>query len=95
MDEDYEVVWAGRDELTDVIDRDYAAMRGEGWDLIWEPTSPLVTDWERYRVWALPDFERHVEPAQPRRGPRRQALRILKDWSREYTGIISQGGSHR
>jgi hypothetical protein len=54
-----ERVWNGRDSLTDSLDRDYAAMRGEGWDLIWVPPSPLTTPWNEYahmfQVPTVPD----------------------------------------
>lgn len=88
-----EVVWNGRDSLTESLDRDYEAMRGEGWDLIWIPPSPMTTPWEMFANWADPDpdqfvwtrLERHI------RRNRTKAGAIDKDWTREYTGLIHQG----
>lgn len=90
-DESFEVVWAGGD-LTASLDRDYAAMNGDGWDLVWTPTSPLTTPWDAYAHMCLPDPDAYVPTAlecKPRY--RRGAFRVLKDWSREY----QQQGSRR
>jgi hypothetical protein len=43
-----EIVWDGRGELTFWPDRDYAVMRGEGWDLIWD-RPPLTSAY----LWTL------------------------------------------
>lgn len=93
----FDVIWNGRDELTDTLDRDYADMCGDGWDLIWVPTSPLTTDWRDMAPYAQPDAEQHVRPfGRKRKGPPRGAPRILKDWQKEFTGEIAQRGSgHR
>ena len=61
----FEVIWNGRDELTDSLDRDYAAMRGEGWDLIYEPPSPLTTPWYEVIVNAPDEF---IQPPRESRG---------------------------
>lgn len=90
-----ESVWDGRSPLTESLDRDYADMLGDGWDLIWEPTSPLTTPWWQQAAFAQPDPDQHVKTALARRGTQRKAPRILRDWSREYTGAISQQGSRR
>ena len=88
-------VWNGRDSLTDDLERDYADMRGEGWDLIWEPTSPLTTPWWEYAHMHLPDPETHVVTSLERK-PRRSAAKVLgKDWTRVYNGSIQQQGSGR
>src|SRR3990167_3645695 len=58
MSDDYEVVWSGRDELTTDLDRDYAAMYGDGWDLIWIPTSPLTTPWDEYVCFMYEPLEK-------------------------------------
>jgi hypothetical protein len=58
-------VWDGRRSLTDDLDRDYAAMRGDGWDLIWEPQSPLTTPWDDLiRRFAWPDPNMTLTPKQ-------------------------------
>lgn len=42
-----EVVWNGasRQMLCGGLERDYAAMQGDGWDVIYIPPSPLTTPW--------------------------------------------------
>ncbi len=94
MADNYESVWNGR-ELTEGLERDYADMKGDGWDLIWEPTSPLTTPWYAYEHMHLPDPEQHVKDALERK-PRRSATKVLgKDWTRIYTGSIGQQGRAR
>jgi hypothetical protein len=91
----YEVVWDGR-ELTEALERDYADMKGDGWDLIWTPTSPLTTPWdelrERLGKTAIdPDAYVPTTIERPKR-KWRGALRVLKDWSAEYGGSMVQHG---
>lgn len=91
-----ERVWNGRDSLTDGLDRDFAAMRGDDWDLIWEPTSPLTTPWWEYAHMHRPDPEKHVESDITRKPRRRLASKVLgKDWTRLYNGSIEQQGHGR
>lgn len=88
-------VWDGREGLTDSLDRDYAAMKGDGWDLIWEPTSALTTPWDEIirRKGEAVDSEVFVTTEMERpRGRRRRARRALKDWADEYGGNMVQSG---
>jgi hypothetical protein len=89
------VVWDGRETLVGGIERDYADMRGDGWDLIWQPTSPLTTPWEQYSHLASPDPNQYAEGSSFDRAKRvRRAAKgadaIAKDWTSEYTGQIAQ-----
>lgn len=94
MSDTYEVVWSGG-ELMDSLDRDYAAMQGDGWDLIWQPTSPLTTPWDdiiRQRGTVV-DAEVYIATELERpKGPRRRARRVLTDWAAEYGGNMVQSG---
>lgn len=91
----FESVWDGHDALTDSLERDYAAMQGDGWDVIWEPTSPLTTPWDdiiRQRGMVI-DAEAFITTEMERpKGPRRRAPRQLKDWAAEYGGSLVQSG---
>lgn len=95
MNDEYEVVFSGREELIVPLERDYADMKGDGWDLIWVPTSPLTTDWRDLAPYAQPDPDQHVKTAMARRGPRRRAARVLRDWSSEHVTISQQSRGHR
>ena len=87
----YKVVWNGRDELIEPLERDYADMKGDGWDLIWEPTSPLTTPWWSYAHMHHPDTEQHVPTVFESRPRRVRASKVLgKDWTRLYDGTIHQ-----
>jgi hypothetical protein len=68
---EYETIWDGRELLTESLDRDYAAMGGEGWDLIYVPPSPLTTPWDQAAAFAHPDPDAFVTTALVRR-PRRR-----------------------
>lgn len=57
---DYETVWHGYDPLGPSLERDYVAMRGDDWDLIWVPPSPLTTMWSLFFLLAWPDPNQHV-----------------------------------
>lgn len=97
MADEYEVVWDGR-ELTEGLDRDYADMKGDGWDLIWQPTSPLTTPWLEFAHMAKhSDPDRYITTALSKPTPRRKrrAETIHKDWTREYLGRIAQSGKGR
>lgn len=74
-EDELEPVWNGRDALTESLERDYAVIGGEGWDLIWTPTSPLTTPWELVIAerGAL-DPDAFVAPIQTR--PDRAAARL-------------------
>jgi hypothetical protein len=90
------VVWDGRGELTEGLERDYADMRGDGWDLIWEPTSDLTTPWWKYEHMCWPDPNEHVETAIARKPKRLRPSKVLgKDWTRIYDGTIDQQKSGR
>jgi len=76
MDDDYEVVWDGKGELSDSLERDYAAMTGDGWDLIWIPPSALTTPWSNWAPYAAERGDEHVvtnseKPSRRRYAPRR------------------------
>lgn len=73
MPQDYEIIWSGKSPLTESLDRDYAAMRGEGWDLWWEPASQMTTDWSAIETWGRPDPNVFVatDINRPRKRPRR------------------------
>lgn len=77
-----EVVWDGRGPLTESLDRDYADMRGDGWDVIWEPTSPLTTPWWTFAQWAERDPDRHVaaknQPKERSWRSKRATVRALR-----------------
>lgn len=90
---EYESVWNGKSSLTESLDRDYAAMRGDGWEPVWEPTSPLTTPWEQYPQWHTLDPDRFVRTRfeRARRLAKREA-HLVKDWQGQYHGSISQGG---
>ena len=66
------LVWNGRDPLTEALERDYAAMKGDDWDVIYEPPSPLTTSWERARPYAQPDPDAFVKTETDRRPNRRR-----------------------
>lgn len=79
-----ESVWNGRDSLTDTLERDYAACQGEGWDLIWEPTSPLTTPWEEIaRLLAKQDDpNRHSQRATATKSLKvdgREAIQLFRN----------------
>lgn len=78
---EFESVWSGRSALTDSLERDYAACCGEGWDLIYEPTSPLTTPWE-YLLGvglgrdALDNAQTHIDRIIESRRLRREAPQV-------------------
>lgn len=89
----YDSIWNGRDSLFEPTERDYAAMGGDGWDLIWVPTSPLTTPWEKAAPFAQPDPDAFVTSEITRRPRRRRAAPpIATDWTRSYTGVPHQIG---
>lgn len=89
-------VWNGRDSLTESLERDYADMKGDGWDLIWEPTSPLTTPWWAYAHMHQPDPDAHVETTIEKKPKRVRPSKVLgKDWTRIYDGNIDQQKSGR
>lgn len=93
---EYNVVWNGRDELTESLERDYADMKDDGWDPIWEPPSPLTTPWWSYAHMHLPDTDAYVLPTIERKLPRTRKSQVLgKDWTRLYDGRIARQGHGR
>ena len=92
----YESIWSGRESLTEMLERDYAAMTGDDWDLIWVPPSPLTTPWEHATPFAHPDPEAFVTTAFAKKSTRRRvSTAIAKDWQRTYTGRIQHVGGKK
>lgn len=92
----YESIWNGRESLTETLDRDYAAMWGDDWDLIWVPTSPLTTPWENASPFARPDPEAFVKTEMARRTRRtRRQPTMAKDWTGIYNGQIGRVVHHK
>jgi hypothetical protein len=92
----YESVWHGRESITSSLERDYAAMWGDDWDLIWVPTSPMTTPWENAAAYAQPDPDAFVKTTIARKARRpRRAASIDKDWTCTYTGAIHHVGRQK
>ena len=82
---EYETVWNGRDAVTDSLERDYAECRGEGWDLIWQPTSPLTTPWGDLAHLAGRDPNVHLRHA---RRSRRQSKSARFDGTSDIDAVL-------